>query len=66
MKAKMRQLRVGEIPVSSNEQVLVEIQSFLQALDSYPERFAQQPGISFEEHRCCLAQAVETQPRRDN
>jgi hypothetical protein len=36
--------------VSGNEQVRVEIQTFLAALNSYPERFAVNPGITFEEH----------------
>jgi hypothetical protein len=38
----------------SNEQVRVEIQAFLRALDSYPAIFAVNPEISFEEHRARL------------
>ena len=38
----------------SNEQVRVEIQAFLRALDSYPAMFAVNPEISFEEHRASL------------
>lgn len=37
--------------MKSNEQARFEMQSFLKALDSYAESFAQNPGISFEEHR---------------
>lgn len=36
--------------VSGNEKACLEIQSFLKALDSYAERFARKPGISFEQH----------------
>lgn len=50
--------------MSANEQVRIEIQSFLLALDSYPERFAQSPGISFEEHRSSLVEAAAPAPRR--
>ena len=50
--------------MSANEQVRIEIQSFLLALDSYPERFAQSPGISFEEHRSSLVEAAAPSLRR--
>jgi hypothetical protein len=36
--------------VVGNEEARVEMQSFLEALDSYPESFARDPGISFEQH----------------
>lgn len=36
--------------MSGNEQVHVEIQTFLLALDSYPARVAANPNITFEEH----------------
>jgi hypothetical protein len=48
--------------MENNEQVLTEMQSFLQALDSYPERFAQDPDVTFEQHRSSLAAAAETEP----
>ena len=54
MKAKMRVVPLGEDAVAANERVRSEIRTFLEALDSYPERFAQQPGISFEEYRSSL------------
>lgn len=41
--------------MSNNEQVQVEMETFLQALTSYPERFATDPRITFEEHRSSLA-----------
>ena len=36
--------------VSGNQKAHQEIQNFLKALDSYPERFARNPGVSFAEH----------------
>jgi hypothetical protein len=42
----------------NNEQARAEIQSFLEALDSYPELFAQNPNLTFEEHRRNVAVAV--------
>ena len=50
--------------MSANEQVLIEMQSFLRALDSYPERFATNPAISFEEHCSSLVEAATPAPRR--
>jgi hypothetical protein len=63
MKAKVRQGRVEEGETSANELVRREIQSFLRALDSYPERFSTNPGISFEQHRSSLVEATESAPR---
>jgi hypothetical protein len=40
----------GDNQVSSNEQVRVEIRTFLQALSSYPESFSKHPGITFEKY----------------
>jgi hypothetical protein len=54
MKTKLSQDLAGWSTISNgttaNEQVRREIQSFLRALDSYPDRVATSPGISFEEH----------------
>ena len=50
--------------MSANEQVRIEMQSFLLALDSYPERFATNPGISFEEHRSSLVEIATLAPLR--
>jgi hypothetical protein len=33
-----------------SEQVQEEIQSFLEAVDSYPARVAQEPSVSFHQH----------------
>lgn len=40
--------------MSGNEQVRVEIETFLRALDSYPARFAANPQVTFEEHHASL------------
>jgi hypothetical protein len=40
--------------MSGNEQVLVEIETFLLALVSYADRVASEPKVSFEEHRVSL------------
>lgn len=34
----------------ANSQALEELESFLRAVDSYPERFARDPEVSFEQH----------------
>ena len=36
--------------MSGNQEAHQEIQNFLQALASYPKRFARKPGVSFAEH----------------
>jgi hypothetical protein len=41
----------GSNRVSGNEEACLEIQRFLKALESYPECFAQDPGVSFEQHQ---------------
>lgn len=51
MKAIKRRGRKRNIQVSREAEVRSEIQSFLQALASYPERFSREPRVSFEQHR---------------
>lgn len=65
MKAKMSGVTWGENSVSANEEVRSEIQIFLEALSSYPERFAKEPGITFDEHRSSLLRRAKTSTRRD-
>jgi hypothetical protein len=49
----------------SSEQVQGEIQNFLRAIDSYPDRFAKQPGVSFQRHLCSFfSQVPENGGRR--
>jgi hypothetical protein len=43
-----------EAQVWNNEQVLEEIETFLRALESYPDRFALDPTVTFEQHRSNL------------
>ena len=44
-----------------NYQALAEIEIFLAALASYPEQFAVDPGLSFEEHRARLMRNTQGQ-----
>lgn len=44
--------------VNGNKGARVEMQSFLEALDSYPECFARNPEVSFEQHRSSLTEWV--------
>ena len=48
--------------MSGDELVRVEMQTFLLALASYPDRFARDPRITFEEHRSSLVAAVPVKP----
>lgn len=50
--------------MSDNERVRREIEAFLLALKSYPERFARNPGITFEQHRISLIGSAVPAPRR--
>ena len=47
-----------EAQVWNNEQVLQEMRAFLRALESYPDRFASDPTITFEQHRSNLIPAA--------
>jgi hypothetical protein len=62
MKPKMRE-RTNKRR-SGNEDVRKEIECFLRALHSYPERFAQNPSLSFEQHRSALIRSGKTEHRR--
>lgn len=44
--------------MSGNEQVRVEIQTFLQALASYADRVASDPKVTFEEYHVSLMAPV--------
>jgi hypothetical protein len=51
MKRKMHvDIQSPELAPPRHEQVQAEIQSFLQAVDSYPARVAKQPGLTFQQH----------------
>jgi hypothetical protein len=53
------QIQPREISASCSELVEEEIQSFLQAVDSYPARVAKEPGISFQQHFRSIIRAAE-------
>src|SRR5579863_5860436 len=64
MKYPARQASTANQRLSGNEQVRREIQSFLRALRSYPDRFAKEPHITFEQHRGGLTRAASEVSRR--
>ena len=66
MKGRMQHSQPREDGEPCNEQVLMEVQSFLQALASYPDRFAKEPTVSFEQHLCSLVEATQSEARRRN
>ena len=44
--------------MSGNDQVRAEIETFLQGLASYPDRFAADPRVTFDEYRLSLVAAL--------
>ena len=64
MKVRVSLISTGENSLSRNERVRVEIHSFLQALNSYPDRFKKDPRITFEKHHSGLVALAQSQPRR--
>src|ERR1700687_2727369 len=62
--SQTRSVRTGERRRSENAQVRREIENFLQALHSYPDRFARDPRVTFEEHHGGLVRAAMTESRR--
>lgn len=53
MRAKRSYTAIDK-PLAENELVRIEMRSFLKALASYPECFAINPQITFEQHRTSL------------
>lgn len=50
----------GEVCVSDSgreREVQREIDSFLRAISSYPDRFAREPYLSFQQHLCSIVAA---------
>jgi len=47
---KRRPALVEPSDAARNREVRQEIDAFLQALSSYPDRFAREPYLSFEQH----------------
>ena len=50
MKGKLQQQIQSQAELVSAEQVRAEINSFRQAVDSYPARAAKEPSLSFHQH----------------
>ncbi len=59
MKATARILQPRGSSRPANRQAHMEIQSFLQALDSYLERFAGEPHLTFEQHLSRLDKGLD-------
>ena len=66
MKVRMSHVQPRVSAYPGNDQARMEIQSFLQALASYPATFAKDPGISFEQHFSRLVSAGLREPRSSN
>jgi len=54
MKPKM-QCEVEPRVIVPAAQVEQEIQNFLEAVDSYPDRVAKEPGITFQQHLASIS-----------
>ena len=50
MKGKLQLQIQSKVELISAEQIWAEINSFRQAVDSYPARAAKEPGLSFHQH----------------
>lgn len=61
MTAKISGIGSGRI-MQGNETVRAEMQTFVEALASYADRFATNPRISFEQHRTSLLLPVAETP----
>jgi len=59
-KEEMLSTAPGENRPDFNEQALREMNNFVRALRSYPDHFAQNPELTFEEH--CLIEAAKIDP----
>lgn len=64
MKSRMRHVQPRESFYTRDERVRFEIQRYLQALASYPDRFAQDPDISFKKHLYSVVAAGQAPGRR--
>jgi hypothetical protein len=59
-------ITLGVSDAEREREVHQEIETFLRALDSYPDRFAREPHLSFEQHLYSIAageQPLPDQPR---
>ena len=51
---KQRHAQPREDVLECNQLAFEEFRKFVRAIESYPERFAKQPGISFQRHLSSL------------
>ena len=59
------QLQIQPAELYSAEQALAEINGFLQAVDSYPDRAAEEPNLSFHQYLTSFfVKARNTRARR--
>jgi hypothetical protein len=71
MKPKLQyQIQPGKLPSTRSEQFREEVKGFLQAVNSYPARVAEEPSLSFYQHlRSFFGTARnidrESRPRQD-
>ncbi len=54
MKQKVHRQVLPRKTVLHNAHVRREINNFLQALDSYPDRVAKEPNVTFQQHLCSI------------
>ncbi len=64
MKSRMRHVQPRESFYARDERVRFEIQRYLQALASYPDRFARDPDISFKKHLYSVVAGGQASGRR--
>jgi hypothetical protein len=65
MKTKKQSTQTSHVSDAARERdVQQEIDSFLRALSSYPDRFAHEPYLSFQQHLSSIATA--THPHNTN
>jgi hypothetical protein len=63
MKRKTRRSAAQSESLSQrNEQVRREIQNFLEAVNSYPERVAREPQATFQQHLCSFFRNSTEEP----
>ncbi|HZP62657.1 MAG TPA: hypothetical protein VFB28_04510 [Terriglobales bacterium] len=57
---KYRPITIGFTDVNRELEVRREIENFLLALNSYPDRFADEPWLTFEQYLCKIMAAEST------
>jgi len=62
---KYRPMVTGVSDATRDREVQQEIDNFLRALSSYPDRFAHEPQLSFEQHLFRISAAGETRTDRE-